>query len=702
MQIMKRDGTRVPFDGNKIASAVNKAGGDGDSVAVAIREMMKAEPVCPATGDDFWSVGNIHDMVLEVLEGQVKEDYGRYRRQRDEARTYRNQGRSALSDYILHSKYAHKGEEWKDVVDRVINMHDKKTGYKISEVNVWDPLRDAILRKEILPSMRSLQFGGAAIEANNARLYNCSFSLCDGARFFSELFFLLLSGCGVGYSVQRSFTKKLRKIDIDESSVTHHIIGDTIEGWADAAYCLISDSMDGNWVEFIYHNVRPKGADLKTTHGKAPGHVPLKRALENVRSVLLSANGRQLTPFECHRICCFLAEGVLSGGIRRSSLICLFDEDDIEMMNCKRGDWYDTYPELSMANNSVHISSARRQSHDGWERILESIKEYGEPGYFRSKMETHGTNPCGEIGLNPIIEGKTGFAFCNLTEVNCATVSSRSELIERVRKATILGTLQAAYTDFPYLSRASEQIARRDALLGVSLTGIMDCTLELTPECMRELTGVAVVTNEEWAKKLDINSAARITTIKPSGTASLLLGCSPGIHPNHAKWYFRRVTANEQEPTFLEFKAANPHMCEKKPNGDWCVTFPCHSNGLTREDMNASDMISAVRSFYRHWIEPGTVREDNGLTHNVSCTITVKDDEWADILRAMVRNNLPQAMSFLSDTGDTVYPFAPFQEVRTVADMAKWIELAKWFKEPDYTEGATDYGAACEGPKCEI
>lgn len=700
MQVLKRNGSLEPFDANKIITAILKAGFQGD-VDIFIKNVIS--DIGGRYNKEFIKVDDLHSTVEAYLYGNSAKDYRNYRTQRVIARGYTKVGKSALSEYILHSKYAHPGENWSDVVNRVLRMHRDRLKLPDKEVK---RVAEALSAKRVLPSMRSLQFGGEAILKNHARLYNCSFSLCDRERFFQETFFLLLSGCGVGYSVSKRYVKKLPKVHVDDTVVRTHRVADTIEGWADAAGYLVHGSFNGMYVEFDYSDIRPRGSLLRTTKGVAPGHIPLKKSLENVRSVLLAANGRNLTPFECHRIVCYLAEGVLSGGIRRSSLICLFDEQDQEMMNCKRGTWYNTHPELRLSNNSVTLLPNSNLTADFWREMVEAMMEFGEPGYFFTREPHYGTNPCGEIGLNPVSEKfGTGFAFCNLTEVNVAACETVEDFYQACEIATTIGTWQASYTDFHYLTEASIDVAKRDALLGVSLTGIQEAKFELTDEILRDCAENIRIRNLYVSADININPAQRITCVKPSGTASLFLETTPGIHPAHAKWFFRRVTANANEPVFQEFLKANPHMCEKKPDGDWVITFPIWSDGKTRSDVKAVDLMNEVKRFYENWIIPAKRGEnDLSLNHNVSCTITVTREERDEVRKWLERDyESVQAMSFLPDYGDIVYPFAPFQEVRSVTDMAKWIELAKWYKHVDYKNvGVTEFGAACEGPSCEI
>lgn len=686
--ITKRNGESVEYDGKRIESAVYRAAEDlvPDSRARGLASIVEGE--IATFVEEYEHVDQVSDAIERLLlqedETEIARAFILWRYRKEMLRSQGAPDPAALSEYTFHSKYARPGEDWTACVDRCKEMHLRRYPHLHEDIS-W--AFDLVHQRKVLPSMRSLQFGGEAIESNHARMFNCSFSLCDRIEFFSESFFLLLSGCGVGYSVQKVHIDKLPEFEkIDSSFVIHHRVEDTIEGWANALRALISESQEGVYVEFVYDDIRPLGASLKTSGGVAPGHVPLKLALEAIRNAL--PQGRRMTPFEAHRIVCLTARAVLSGGVRRSSLIALFTNTDEEMMTCKTGDWMSSYPELAMANNSAVFLP----DDEVGDEYFEAMREWGEPGFFHAEEPFHGTNPCGEIGLDPIHEGRTGFAFCNLTEI-----PARHLDIDTVKAAAVIGSLQAGYTDFPYLTDVSQIVAVRDSLLGISITGVMDQDLEFVG-----LVEEASTANKEIVEKMGINSAARLTCIKPSGTASLLLGgIGSGHHPHHAKRYFRRVTANPSELAAQLFKEANPHMVEVKPNGDWVITFPilAPDGARTRDEVGAIALMEAAARTQKEWVEPGSGWPP---IHNVSLTVTVQENEW-EAVAEWVRINRPRSMAFLPFVGDKKYPYAPLEAVVDVGDEARWRELIAKYRPVQYGgAGASSYGSACEGPACEI
>ena len=733
VRILKRDGREVDFDKSKVARAVKRAGATedvaeviGDRVAsvLATKSPRRSRPMM---------VEEVQDLVEEALMAYSDETrpiakaYIVYRADREKARLARlKPDINAIADYTHASKYSRfdadlgRRETWEESVTRRMEMDIRR--FPKLETRIRQVFDQYVRRKIVLPSMRSMQFGGTAMEKNHARGYNCCFTLMDRPDAFSEMFFLLLSGCGVGYSVQKRHIRKLPGVaKIDRKHVKFFTIPDSIEGWALSLRELVDSYMNGQphaYVEFCYDEIRPLGQQLVTSGGKAPGHVPLKRMLESIRAVFDKAQGRRLEPIEVHDICCRIAESVLAGGIRRSSLIALFSPDDHDMMTCKTGNWLDTAPHRAMANNSVVI--VRGDSHQHYEtfrHIFKAMKEYGEPGFFFTPHENYGCNPCGEIGLNPVDvqTGETGFGFCNLTEINAALVEDAQGMIEAAQAAAFIGTLQASYTDFPFLSQASKKVAQREALLGVSITGMMDNPLVLDQDVLRMASAAAVDMNRKIAREIGISPAARVTTVKPSGTASLLLGCvGSGIHPHHARRYIRRVTANPIEPTFQHFKSINPHMCVEKPNGDWVIEFPVQvrDDAILRMDLKALDFMRKVFDVYENWIVPGTaeIMSSPGLTHNVSCTVDVGNDEWDEVMEFAWQNRQRiAAMSFLSSDGDKKYPFAPREAITDAAGEARWNDLVSRYKSVDWkehkeTEDVTSPTAvgACEGPACEI
>ncbi len=551
---------------------------------------------------------------------------------------------SILQDYIFHSKYGKPGETWDDCVGRVKEMHIRKFPQFSEEIRrAFRMVRE----KKVLPSMRSLQFGGPAIEANAARMYNCSFTNCDRNSVFKDIFWLLLSGCGVGYSVQD--VSAIDEFPELTNGVFHLRVEDTIEGWAWAVECLINYAHAGIYLELSYDAIRPEGAELKTSGGKAPGHIPLKGAIEKIRPLLVG----KLSKMAVHRIICFLAEAVVSGGIRRSSLICLFGPEDEELMNCKTGDWYSEMPELAMANNSVVTDKPTRA-------MFTAMEKWGEPGIV-NLPPGWGTNPCGEIGLHP--DPRT-VAFCNLTSIVGQPTA------ESIWAATFIGTLQATY--IPEFVQVSDV-----GLLGVSVGGIMDEPIDWDG-CREEVRRV----NAEWAPRFGIVVTDRLTCVKPEGTSSLLVSRSAGIHPAHAKRSIRRIIAQPSETVAQEFKAANPWAVEVMPDGNWSLMFPVEAKGVVRDDLSAVELMEAALEVQDKWVT---------APHNVSCTITVRDDEWD----AVYERWEGRGMAFLPWTVE--YPFSPW----SVND-AVWRDLVARMVRVKYTGGMEDAGVACEGGSCEV
>lgn len=732
--VRKRDGeTLQPFDVGKIENAVRKAWIDakGEVDEETLRQVVTF--VAATLSTDTADVEQIQDTVeialMRAKKYQVAKAFILYRQKRTEARAARRSpDPAAVSDYIHASKYArHVPELWRrevytETVSRGEAMHLRRFAHLPDLTPMITRAYDAVRRKEVLPSMRSMQFGGIAIEACHNRIYNCSATLIDRPRAFAEAMFLLLAGCGVGYSVQFEHVEKLPPLaDVDPKKVIHHVIEDTIEGWANALDALVAGFIGGYHVEFAYHLIRKAGAPLKTSGGRAPGHSKLKLALERVREVLEGAQGRQLRPIECHRILCHAADAVLSGGIRRSAMICLFSLEDSELMNIKsvRG-WHKKEPWLQNANNSVVLKRDEVKKKQ-FKRIFSMTKNYGEPGVLFVSDYNHVTNPCAEIGLDPVLvhadgSTSTGWAMCNLCEINASKLKTREDFVEAAWAATLIGTLQATYTDMPYLGKTTEAIVRRDALLGIGMTGMQDSpAIACDPGLQREVAGMIVKWNAEWAQLLGINAAARTTCVKPSGTTSLELGnVGSGIHPHHARRYIRRVTADELEVVFQAFRAVNPHMCVRRPDGKWMLEFPVEApEGATlKEDLTAEQFMDVVRSTQQNWVVPGMTRPSAvpGLSHNVSNTITVRPDEWALVADYLWQHRDSfTGVSLLPDDGDTIYAFAPFEAVRTEAQERRWNELITHYKPVDYLnvleaeDGTNLTGeAACAGGACTI
>lgn len=743
VSVRKRDGATIQaFNTHKIHKAIEGAWiecrGVSDSAAIT----MIRERVLFSLPTGTVDVEQIQDAVeiclMKAGYHDVAKAYILYRNRRTEARVARRGADPhAISNYIHPAKYAQhipglrRRELFHETVDRVEGMHLRRFPQLHDDIRwAFDLVRD----KRVLPSMRSMQFGGPAIEANHNRLYNCAFTLVDRQRVFAEVLYLLLCGSGVGFSVQYEHVDKLPKlVRVDEDAVVHHTIGDTIEGWADALDELIRSHIYGYYVEFDYSRIRGKGQPLKTSGGKAPGHLDLKKALDRIRGVLTAAAGRRLRPIECYDILCHAADAVLSGGIRRSAMIALFSPEDSEMMYAKTGDWFPKTPWRQNSNNSVAVLRNRVRE-DQFKRVFEMTKEWGEPGFVFIDHIDYGVNPCVEIGLYPVLQvtkeiaerrgfaeemiGRelTGVAFCNLTTINAAKFESVDDFIVAARAATIIGTVQAAYTTMPYLGWISEEIAQRDALLGVSMTGMLDAAaISCDPVNQRRVATQIVEWNREFAAKIGINPAARTTCVKPEGTASLEVGgVASGHHAHHARRYFRRVVAKENEPVFQFFRSKNPHQCVRKPDGNWVIEFCVEApeGAILKDDLSAIEFLEMVRSTQQNWVVPGTARPDlqPGLSHNVSNTVQVRDDEWQDVATYLWKHRDEfAAVSLLPATGDKLYAFSPMEAVVTDADEARWNQIIAHSVPVDYTEMVEDEDTtdlagevACAGGACVL
>ncbi len=721
MKVKKRDGRVEPYEMQKIQIAAKKAGCNeekANAVAVIVdAELVKILYTLKAV--DQLTVDLIHNEVEKVLMDQNPDAAKAYILYRARHASLPTPDSKAIEEYIHVAKYARFREEFRrretyfETVHRVIQMHQDK--FPALENEIVDIFEDVHI-KRCLGSMRAMQFAGAAIEQHNERMYNCSFTHIDRAEVFGQALYLLLCGCGVGYSVQKQHVDKLPVLkQIQKSKVCHWDVEDNIEGWGDALEALIFAYTDyQHYVEFNYSQIRYEGSPLKTSGGVAPGHLPMKKMLENVRRVLNGAQGHKLKPIECHDIMCYVAECVLAGGIRRSSLIALFSKDDKEMLYCKgKADFQHggKNAQRALANNSVVLKRSTTTQEEFTE--LMSLQSHGEPGFFFCEDEDWGCNPCGEIMLYPILETKhvkgidlkvakfpassfeTGFAFCNLTEVNAARCLDKETFLKACESAAAIGTLQATYTDFPYLGIVSEKIARRDALIGVSITGIQD-----NPACMEWMQrgkGIVLETNYKWAKKLKINPAKRTTCVKPSGTASLELGCvASGIHYHPAPRYFRRIIANPNEEIAQQFRAVNPHMVEDMPSGDWCITFPVEApRGVrTMKDYEPYQLLADIFTVYDNWIDG----------HNISSTVVFKPEEWEYILKTVWKNRASiAAMTFLPAASDKQIPFMPREAVETESDEVKWKELVEGYKPVEYHGGkGTAFDAECAAGGCEV
>ena len=604
-----------------------------------------------------------------------------------------------LQSYAFVSKYARwlpekkRRETWKESVERVMQMMHEQ--YPESKKDIeW--AYDMMLKKRVLGSQRALQFGGSPILKHNARVYNCIASYIDRIRFFQESMYLLLCGCGVGFSVQHHHIDKLPKLVYKKSKTKKFVIPDTIEGWSDAVGVLVSSYFDqkeifqeycGKTIVFDYSQIRPAGSYLSSSSGKAPGPEPLKKALTNIKKVLDRAikktefSKRKLRPIDAYDVVMHSADAVISGGVRRSATICLFSPDDEEMARAKTGNWFHDNPQRGRSNNSALLLRSKT-SPEQFESLMESVKEFGEPGFVWSDSTELVVNPCVEIGLYPVDEksGKTGWQACNLSTVNCARIKTKHEFLESCKAASIIGTLQAGFTKMTYLGEVTENILKRESLLGVSMTGIMENhKICLDPATQKEGARIVKKTNKEMATKIGINTAARTTCVKPEGTASCILGTSSGIHPHHAKRYIRRVQANKLEDIYQHFRKTNPRACEESvwsanDSDDvvsFCIEVP--DGAKLKNKINAIDLLEFVKLTQQNWVMAGRNKHlcvKDFLQHNVSNTINIKPEEWGDVEKFIFKNRKYFCgISLLPVSGDKDYPQAPFTTVYLPSEM---------------------------------
>jgi len=612
-------------------------------------------------------------------------------------------GLDALSKLTVFSKYAKyipelkRRETWEEIVDRYRQMMIKK--YPKLEAQIVEASK-FIMDKKVLPSMRALQFAGPAAEVNNARIYNCCYLPIDSIHSFSETMFLLLGGTGVGYSVQKHHVAQLPSIK-KPGKKRNYLIEDSIMGWADAIKVLMKAYLEGGFTpKFDFRAIRKKGARLVTAGGKAPGPEPLKICLAHVQAILeRKKEGEQLSPLECHDILCHIANSVLAGGIRRSAMISLFSHDDEEMITCKYGNWWETNEQRGRANNSAVLlrgEIGEEEFNSLWKRIEASGS--GEPGIYWTNNLDWGTNPCCEIALRP-------YQFCNLCEVNVSDVVSQEDLNDRVTAASFFGSLQAGFTDFHYLRPIWQKTTQKDALLGIGMTGIGSG--EILKYNLEAAAHVAKLTNALISEQIGTNEAARVTCIKPSGTTSLVLGTASGIHAWHAPYYLRTMRFGKNEDVAAYLMVNHPELVEDdvlRPHDTVCVRIPVKApEGSIFRTETAIDTLERVKKFSTQWVKAGHITGDN--THNVSATISIKNEEWPIVGDWMWDNReFYNGLSVLNyDNGS--YIQAPFENITKEQyeeriSMLKTLDLSKVIEFDD----SVDFGqvSACSGSQCEI
>lgn len=612
---------------------------------------------------------------------------------------------SILSDLTVYMKYAkyvpelQRRETWTELVDRNKSMHLKKFPHLADEI---ENAYKYVYSKKALPSMRSMQFAGKPIEISPNRIYNCAYLPIDDWRAFGETMFLLLGGTGVGYSVQKHHVEQLPEIrKPDPKKTRRFLIGDSIEGWADAVKVLVRAYFEGGSTPvFDFSDIRPKGAQLITSGGKAPGPQPLKECLLKIQGILDGkADNDKLTSVEVHDIVCHIADAVLTGGIRRAALISLFSADDEDMIAAKSGAWWELNPQRGRANNSA-VLLRNKVTEEFFISLWGKIKASGagEPGIYFNNDKDWGTNPCCEIALRP-------YQFCNLCEVNVSDVTDQEDLNARVKAATFIGTLQASYTSFHYLRPVWQRTTEKDALIGVGMTGIGSGAAQKLN--LKQAAEIVKEENERVAMLIGINPAARCTTIKPSGTSSLTLGTSSGIHAWHNDYYLRRIRVGKNEAIYTHLAINHPELIEDeyfRPHDTAVISVPQKApEGSILRHESALDLLERVKFFYQNWIKPGHRSGQN--THNISATVSIKDEEWEAVGKWMWENRKSYNGLSVLPFSEHTYMQAPFEDCtrEQYEDLMKSLHNVDVTKVVEFADTTNLMGeVACAGGACEI
>ena len=604
-----------------------------------------------------------------------------------------------VGEYVFLSKYSQthdgKKETWQEAVNRVMDMHLKRYSGMVKPEDeaefskMFAHAYSLYSEQRVLGAQRALQYGGELMLEKHARFYNCSSTYVDRVQVFEEIMYLLLCGAGTGYSVQHIHTEQLpipKGFDNTKQS-EKFLIPDTIEGWAEAVGKLMTAYYYGGAdIEFDYSAIRPKGAYIRGGF-KAPGPDPLRQAIEKVHHIVNRIKGRKLRPFELHYIICICANSVVTGGVRRSAMISIFDVDDAEMASCKTGNWISTMPELCRSNNSAAILPDT--SKEAFDAIYENTKMYGEPGFVFIDSPWFVYNPCGEVGMYPRVQDEngewhSGWGFCNLAEINGGKVKTEQDFYDACEAASVICTLQAGYTNFRVLEKWSQKIAERDALIGIGITGLCENPdILFNADIQKRGAEIVKETNQKVARMIGINPAARCTVVKPSGNSSQLLGTLSGITPGHSRHYIRHIQAADTEQAVQEWMRVNPDMVEASvwaPDREKVIAFPVTlpEGALLKQNLTAIDFLKFVLLTKRNWIEFGTnfdhpsTKENPRLRMNVSNTCTVRPEEWDEVREFLWEHRSEfGGISLLSSFGDLDYPQAPYTEVLDETELAK-------------------------------
>lgn len=721
--IRKRDGSIVVFDSEKIVDAISKAfaqtkeGTHEDAEYVmkkVIRDLLKLQKVA---GSKYFlpTVELLQDMIEEqlMLEDFVKtaKAYILYREKRAEMRReqrvvpekvkqlaaeskkyFRNQ----LGEFVYYRTYAKwvegegRRETWIETVDRYMGFMRKNLGDKLTEKE-YDEVREGILRQEALPSMRLLQFAGKAAETTNVAAYNCSYIAPSKLRDFAEVMYVSMCGTGSGWSVESENIQQLPQIQKQTGKkLKTHVIEDSKEGWCDALTLGMETWFAGSDVEFDYSKLRPAGARLKTMGGKSSGPEPLKRLLDFTRERIFRRQGKRLENIDAHDILCMIGNCVVSGGVRRSAMISLSDLEDMNLRDAKKGQFWMTEPQRSLANNSAVYTQKPTSTEflEEWIALMKSGS--GERGIFnRGGLEKQtparrwktlkdqpsvGTNPCGEI----ILRSKQ---FCNLTEVVARAEDTKESLLRKIKLATIVGTYQATLTHFPYLSEEWKKNCQEESLLGVSLTGQWDSPAAREAETLKALKDEAVKVNKKYAERFGINQATAVTCVKPSGTVSKAFDTSAGMHPRHSQYYIQRIRISATDALFEMLKDQGvPYFPEVGQTMETANTYVFEFPVKAPDDSIYKDDQTAIQQL-EYWKRV----KENYVEHNPSVTISVGDDEWIEVANWLYQNwDILGGLSFLPRSNH-VYMLAPYETITK----EKYEEMAATFPEIDYAKLVT-------------
>lgn len=638
-------------------------------------------------------------------------------------------GLELMADYVFLSKYSQRKENgeletWEESVDRIWAMHNKK----LSKIGLLEKVNSDMIekaidlekRKIILSSQRARQFASekenSGILKHEAKMYNCTSTYVDRVEVFSEIMYLLLCGCGVGYSLHKKYINKLPNvIPLVYIPEIVHKIEDSIEGWADSIFALINGLYDGYVCSFDYSSIRPSGA-LIDGKFRAPGAEPLKKCHKNIINIFHNCQTDKLKSIEIHDIICFIAESVVSGGVRRSAMICLFDKSDSDMISCKTGNWVSENPQRAMANNSILLSKSEQLRYNELKEIMKVVKQWGEPGFVNVPSYDYVVNPCGEIVMKPVFEGDTGFSFCNLVEINGEKIKTEKDFYEACEIASFVATIQALYTDFKYISNTSKKIAEKDRNIGVSITGALSSSFFKNTAYLEKGAKIVAQTNKDYSDLFNINHSRTCTTIKPSGNASSILGLAfSGIHPAHAKKYLRRIRIknNSNEYNFLK----NTPMIKKVTETESIISFPIEvpmKDAIFKDNLLAVEHLKFIGMIKHFWINKGCI-EKHVVNNNVSATVEVEDNEWDEVSAVLFTNQyLLTGLSFLPKIGDQMYFNAPFTRLSN-SDLKKEYESIEnyiinnnvdFLKIMSHSENYMNAGdiaaTACAGGACSI